>query len=191
MPRDRLDEVDDSELVAAIGRGNDVAMAEVVRRHREHLVAFARRLVGDHARAEEICQEVFVLLWERCDRFDPQRGALRTFLRAMTHGRALDVMRSDVARHRREERDGVRMSGSGHGAEEQVVARTVAATVRNALSLIPESERQAVELAYFGGLSYRAVASMLDEPEGTVKSRIRSGLARLRTVLADQDLQGS
>jgi RNA polymerase sigma-70 factor, ECF subfamily len=191
VPRDRLDEVDDSELVAAIVRGDDVAMAEVVRRHREPVVAFARRLVGDYARAEEISQEVFVRFWERSDRFDPRRGALRAFLLAMTHGRALDVVRSDVARHRREERDVVRVSSAGHDADEQVVARTVADAVRNALSLIPESERRAVELAYFGGYSYRAVASMLDEPEGTVKSRIRSGLARLRTVLAVQDLHGA
>ena len=80
--------------------------------------------------------------------------------------------------------------GSGRGADDQVAAWTVAEAVRNALALIPESERRAVELAYFGGRSYRAVASMLGEPEGTVKSRIRSGLARLRTVLADQDLLG-
>lgn len=190
MPRVRLDEVNDSELVAAIARGDDVAMAEVVRRHREPVVAFARRLVGDHARAEEICQEVFVRLWERSDRFDPQRGALRAFLLAMTHGRALDVVRSDVARRRREERDVEWVSDSGRGTDEQVVGRTVADTMRNALSLIPESERRALELAFFGGFSYRTVASMLDEPEGTVKTRIRTGLARLRALLADKDLQG-
>lgn len=190
MPRFRLDEANDSELVAAIGRGDDVAMAEVVRRHRQPVFAFAHRLVGDHARAEEICQEVFVRLWERCDRFDPQRGALGTFLLAMTHGRALDVVRSDVARRRREAREVEGVSDSGRGADEPVVARTVAETVRNALSLIPESERRALELAFFGGFSYRTVASMLDEPEGTVKTRIRTGLARLRTVLADEDLRG-
>ncbi len=150
---------------------------------------FARRLVGDHARAEEVSQDVFVRLWERSDRFDPQRGVLRAFLLALTHGRALDVVRSDVARRRREERDVARTNGSAYDAGEQVVARTVGDAVRNALSLIPEPERRAVELAYFGGHSYRTVASMLDEPEGTVKSRIRSGLARLRSALADQDLQ--
>jgi RNA polymerase sigma-70 factor (ECF subfamily) len=191
VPRDRLDEADDSELVGAIGERDGAAMAEVVRRHREPVVAFARRLVGDHSRAEEISQEVFVRLWEHPDRFDPQRGALRAFLLAMTHGRALDVVRSDVARQRREEREVVKLNASSHDAGEQIVARTVADAVRNALSLIPESERRAVELAYFGGYSYRAVASLLDEPEGTVKSRIRSGLARLRTVLADQDLEGA
>lgn len=188
MPRDRVADADDSELVLAVVCGDDVAMAEVVRRHREPVVAFARRLVGDRARAEEIGQDVFVRFWERADRFDPQRGVLRTFLLAMTHGRALDVVRSDVARHRREERDVAGVRNSGGGADDQVVARTVAEAVRKALSLIPESERGAVELAYFGGQSYRAVASILGEPEGTVKSRIRSGLARLRTVLADQNL---
>ncbi len=190
MPRERLEDVDDSELVFAVGRGDDVAMAEVVRRHREPVVAFARRVVGDHARAEEIAQEVFVRLWERADRFDPQRGVLRAFLLAIAHGRALDVVRSDVARQRREERDVVAVRGSGRGADDHVAAWTVAEAVRNALSLIPESERRAIELAYFGGHSYRAVASMLGEPEGTVKSRIRSGLARLRTILANQDLLG-
>lgn len=190
MPNDRLDEVDDSELVAAISRGDERAMAEIVRRHREPVVAFARRLVGDHARAEEVSQEVFVRLWERSDRFDPQRGALRAFLLALTHGRALDVVRSDTSRRRREERDVSRTPGSIQDADEQVVARTIADTVRQALSLIPERERRAVELAYIGGHSYRVVASMLDEPEGTVKSRIRSGLARLRTTLAAQELQG-
>ena len=189
MPGTRFDEVDDRELVAAIRNGDDSAMAEIVRRHREPVVAFARRLVGDHARAEEVSQDVFVRLWERSDRFDPQRGVLRAFLLALTHGRALDVMRSDVARRRREERDVTRTNGSAHDAGEQVVARTVGDAVRKALAMIPESERRAVELAYFGGHSYRAVASMLDEPEGTVKTRIRSGLARLRRALADQGLQ--
>jgi RNA polymerase sigma-70 factor (ECF subfamily) len=191
VSRDRLEDVDDGQLVVAIAGGDDAAMAEVVRRHREPVVAFARRLVGDHARAEEIGQEVFVRLWERADRFDPQRGVLRAFLLAMAHGRALDVVRSDVARHRREERDVVGVRSSGRGADDQVVARSVAEAVRNALSLIPESERRAVQLAYFDGQSYRAVASTLGEPEGTVKSRIRSGLARLRTALADQDLLGA
>ena len=79
MPGTRFDEVDDRELVAAIRNGDDGAMAEIVRRHREPVVAFVRRLVGDHARAEEVSQDVFVRLWERSDRFDPQRGVLRAF----------------------------------------------------------------------------------------------------------------
>lgn len=189
--RDHLDEVDDRELVIAIGLGDEAAMAEIMRRHHEPVLAFARRLLGDHARAEEVSQEVFLRLWQRSERFDPERGALRAFLLALTHGRALDFVRSDSARLRREERDVARTAGPAHEAEARVVARTVADAVRSALSQIPEPQRRALELAYFGKHSYRSVASMLDEPEGTVKGRIRSGLARLRVALAAQDLHGA
>jgi RNA polymerase sigma-70 factor (ECF subfamily) len=77
------------------------------------------------------------------------------------------------------------------GVEGEVVARTVAEAVHHALAQLPDNERRAVELAYFGGHSYRTVARMVDEPEGTVKSRIRSGLGKLRAALAAQDLQGA
>ena len=99
--------------------------------------------------------------------------------------------RADRARARREERQAVGQVHAAHGADAPVVARTVADAVRRALADLPEAERRAVELAYLGGHSYRAVATMLGEPEGTVKSRIRHGLARLRTALAAQDLQGA
>lgn len=191
LTREHLEDVDDSELVVAIGRGDEAAMAEILRRHRDPILAFARRLVGDRARAEEVSQEVFLRLWERSDRFDPQRGALRAFLLALTHGRALDVVRADTARFRREDRDATTTTGPGPGADAPIMARTVADAVHNALAQLPEAERRAVELAYFGGHSYRKVAEMLGDPEGSVKSRIRSGLARLRTALAAQDLQGA
>jgi RNA polymerase sigma-70 factor (ECF subfamily) len=185
-----LDEADDAALVAALGRRDDAAMAEIMRRHKAPVLAFARRLVGDNSRAEEVAQEVFVRLWERSSRFDVQRGTLRSFLLALTHGRALDVVRSDTARRRREE-DHDPPSSRTTEVEAQVVAQSVADAVRRALSQLPVAERQPVELAYFGGHSYRTVAAMLGEPEGTVKSRIRSGLAKLRVALAAQDLHGT
>src|SRR4051794_10407457 len=98
-----LDDADDAALVAALGAHDDAAMAEIVRRHKTPVLAFARRLVGDNGRAEEVSQDVFTRLWERSNRFDAQRGTLRSFLLALTHGRALDVIRSDTARRRREE----------------------------------------------------------------------------------------
>jgi RNA polymerase sigma-70 factor (ECF subfamily) len=189
VARQDLGEADDRELVAQITRHDEAALAEAVRRHRGSVVAFARRLVGDHERAEDIAQEVFLRLWERSDRFDTERGSLRTFLLAVTHGRALDVVRSDAARRAREERDATRTSTSAQTVDGLVVAQTVAGATRVALAQLPDAERRAVELAYLGGHSYRVVAKLLDEPEGTVKSRIRSGLARLRTALAAQDLQ--
>lgn len=190
MATQDLREVDDHELVAAITRRDEAAMAEAVRRHRGPVLAFARRLVGDGARAEEISQEVFLRLWERSARFDAQRGSLRAFLLAITHGLALDVMRSDASRRAREQRDAVRTNAPSGGVEAEVIAQSVAGAVRLALAQLPDTERRAVELAYLGGHSYRTVARMLDEPEGTVKSRIRTGLAKLRTLLAAQDLQG-
>ena len=163
-------------------------MAEAIRRHRGPVLVFARRLVGDIGRAEEISQEVFLRLWERSSRFDVQRGSLRSFLLAVTHGRALNVLRSDTARVAREKRDAVRTIPPETGVEAQVVAQTVADAVHHALAQLPHPDRNAVELAYFGGHSYRTVARMLNEPEGTVKSRIRRGLAKLREALAAQDL---
>ena len=191
MATEDLGEVDDGDLVAAITRRDEAAMVEAVRRHRAPVLAFARRLVGDTGRAEEISQEVFLRLWERSSRFDAERGSLRSFLLAVTHGRSLDVLRSDTARVAREKHDAVRTVPPETGVEAQVVAQTVADAVRQALAQLPEHDRNAVELAYFGGHSYRAVARMLDEPEGTIKSRIRRGLAKLRDLLAAQDLQGS
>jgi RNA polymerase sigma-70 factor, ECF subfamily len=185
-----LDEADDAALVAALSVHDDAAMAEIVRRHKRPVLAFARRLVGDNSRAEEVSQEVFMRLWERSHRFDAQRGSLRSFLLALTHGRALDVIRSDTARRRREEEHEAPASHAAAGVEAQVVAQSVADAMRLALSEIPEVERRAVELAYFGGHSYRTVAAMLGEPEGTIKSRIRAGLAKLRVALAAQDLHG-
>ena len=191
MATEDLGEVDDGDLVAAITRRDEAAMAEAVRRHRGPVLAFARRLVGDSGRAEEISQEVFLRLWERSSRFDAERGSLRSFLLAVTHGRALDVLRSDTARVARERRDALGTIPPETGVEAQVVALTVADAVRQALAQLPEHDRNAVEVAYMGGHSYRAVARMLNEPEGTVKSRIRRGLAKLRELLAAQELQGA
>jgi RNA polymerase sigma-70 factor (ECF subfamily) len=191
VTREGLGEVGDGELVAAMNRRDEAAMAEVVRRHRDPVLAFARRLVGDSSRAEEIAQEVFLRLWERSATFDTTRGTLRAFLLAITHGRALYVVRSDVARRGREERDAVRTPVAEHAVESTVVARTVAEAVRAALSRLPETERRAVELAYYEGHSYRTVARILGEPEGTTKTRIRSGLARLRAALAAEELHGA
>lgn len=176
------------DLVARLHDRDDAAMTEIMRRHRRPVLAFARRLVGDQARAEEVTQDVFVRLWEKCDRFDVRSGTLRSFLLAITHGRSIDLQRSDLARRRREERDARQRPRSVPDVQGRIVEQSTATALRAALGGLPEVERAAVELAYFGGHSYRRVAAMLGEPEGTVKSRIRSGLARLRIALAEQDL---
>lgn len=175
----------DAALVVAIGRWHDDAMAEVFRRHGGAVFALAKRVLGDTGRAEEVVQEVFVRLWNQPERFDPERGSLRSFLLAQTHGRAVDMLRSDTARRAREEREARVTAESGYDLEREVWDLAVADRVRDAVMSLPEDERRAIELAYFRGRTYREVAVELGAPEGTVKSRIRSGLKRMRSALAD------
>jgi RNA polymerase sigma-70 factor (ECF subfamily) len=171
----------DTALVVAIARRNERAMEELCRRHAGQLTALARRVLRDDQRAADVVQDVLMRLWERPERFDPERGALRSFLLADVHGRSVDLVRAEQSRRRREERDHVeRLRDEPPSTEEEVVVRELSAEVRSALAVLTDDERRAVELAYYGGHSYRDVAVILGEAEGTVKSRIRSGLTKLR-----------
>jgi RNA polymerase sigma-70 factor (ECF subfamily) len=178
-------ELTDAGLVVAVSRYHQDALAEAYRRHGGAVYGLAQRLLNDDTLAEEIVQEVFLRLWNRPEQFDPGRGALRSFLLAQCHGRSVDLLRSEQARRRREERDVRRTAEAGYDLEHEVWDLAVAERMRDALSGLPDGERRAIELAYYGGHSYREVAELLDEPEGTIKSRIRSGLRRLRDSLLD------
>jgi RNA polymerase sigma-70 factor (ECF subfamily) len=181
-----LQDTSDAGLVVAIGRFREEALAEAYRRHAGAVFALARRVLNDATAAEEVLQEVFIRLWNAPDKFDPERGSLRSYLLAQAHGRSVDQLRSETARRRREERDAQHTAESGYDLEHEVWDLAVADRVKAAVSELPAEERRAIELAYFGGHTYREVAQLLGNPEGTVKSRIRSGLRRLRTGLADE-----
>jgi RNA polymerase sigma-70 factor (ECF subfamily) len=185
MTRDDLTEVSDAVLVIAISRYQEQALAEAYRRHAGAVFGLARRLLANATLAEEIVQEVFLRLWNQPERFDPDRGSLRSFLLAQTHGRAVDFLRSETSRRAREERDAVRTAEAGYDLELEVVDLTVAERVKEAIATLAEGERRAIELAYLGGHTYREVAELLDQPEGTVKSRIRAGLKKMRQELVD------
>jgi RNA polymerase sigma-70 factor, ECF subfamily len=182
MQRD-LSDASDAALVVAIGRFQQEALAEAYRRHAGAVFGLSQRLLSDRARAEEIVQEVFVRLWNEPSRFDPERGSLRSFLLANAHGRSVDLVRSDVSRRKREERDAYETADAGYDVSLEVWDLALASHVKTAMAALTDDERRAIELAYFGGLTYREVAGELDQPEGTVKSRIRSGLKRLRGEL--------
>ena len=185
MPREPLRDASDAVLVIAVSRYQEEALAEAYRRHAGAVYGLARRLLANPPMAEEVVQEVFLRLWNQPDRFDPQRGSLRSYLLAQCHGRSVDLLRSETSRRGREERDSRRTAEAGYDLEHEVVDLNVAEGVRAAMAQLAEGERRAIELAYLGGHTYREVARLLDEPEGTVKSRIRSGLKKLRVELID------
>lgn len=181
--RPPLAELGDAQLVVGVARADDQALAELYRRHGRSVYGLARRLLGDGTEAEDVTQEVFVHLWEHPERFDPARGSLRTYLLTRTHSRAVDAVRSRAARLRREERDARSAPVALADVEREAWDLLLAERMSKAVAALPTSERAAIELAYFDGHTYREVAALLSEPEGTVKSRIRKGLQRLRTVL--------
>ncbi|MGO9343836.1 MAG: sigma-70 family RNA polymerase sigma factor [Acidimicrobiales bacterium] len=181
-----LGSASDPALVVLIGRWHQEALAEVYRRHGSAVYGLARRVVGSNTLAEEVTQDVFVDLWRRPERFDPERGALRTFLLTRAHGRAVDIIRSEAARSAREEKSVRETVASGYDLDRYAWDLAVADRVKIAVESLPGEERRAIEMAYFDGRTYREVAAMLGEPEGTIKSRIRSGLRRLRESLSAQ-----
>lgn len=191
MTQPPLQQMSDAALVVAVGRWRSDALAEAYRRHAGAVYALARRVLGDNTGAEEVVQEVFLRLWNAPEKFDADRGSLRSFLLAQAHGRSVDLLRSDSSRRRREDRESRETAERGYDLEHHVWDLAVADKVKAAVSGLPVDERRAIQLAYFGGHTYREVAVMLDAPEGTVKSRIRTGLRRMRETLADAGIGGA
>jgi len=186
-----IESASDAALVVSIARMHERALAEAYRRHGGAVYALARRVLASPTLAEEVTQEVFVELWHAPERFDPGRGALRTYLMTKAHGRAVDMLRSETARRRREERTAQETASSGYDIEHQAWDLAIAEQVKEAVKGLPVDERRAIEMAYFDGHTYREVATLLGQPEGTVKSRIRSGLRRLRSALAQHGVEAA
>jgi RNA polymerase sigma-70 factor (ECF subfamily) len=178
----------DTNLVLAVARYEQQALTEVYRRHGGAVLALSTKILGSRALAEEVTQEIFIKLWNDPGRFDPERGSLRSFLLSGAHSRSIDLIRSESARRVREERDARQMLSPPNDLDREIMELTTSEYVRQALDDIHPREREAIELAYYRGLTYKEVAVVLDEPEGTIKSRIRAGLKHLGALLVEVEL---
>lgn len=161
--------------------------------HHRSVFATALRVVGDHALAGDVTQDVFLRLWRRPGAFDPERADLGTYLRLIARSRSIDLIREGQSRARTADRFKVVAAEEAPRVEDRpefVVERDDdRATVRAALGELPESQREALVLAYWGGLTAEEVAARVDIPLGTAKSRIRLGLTKLRAGMSDSRAQ--
>ncbi|NUO97023.1 MAG: sigma-70 family RNA polymerase sigma factor [Nonomuraea sp.] len=178
---------DDRLLHQRVVGGDESALGEVYDRLSALIFGLSLRVTRDRVIAEDITQEVFLVFWERPLAYDPERGTLRAWLATIAHRRAVDHVRAEERRKvsalgpRLFEREPARL-------EDAVLAADEAKRVRQAVTSLPDALRQAVELAYYGGRTYRQVGEELGVPEGTAKSRIRLALRRLADALAEEEV---
>lgn len=172
-----------AELVGRVATGDREAFGELYDLVAPRVHAVSLRVVRDPAMAEEVTQEVMVELWRTAPRFRAEKGSVTAWAATVAHRRAVDRVRSTQSARDRDQRDhDARVAPGVHHDEvaEQVEGRLEREQVGAALDSLSPAQREAIELAYFGGCTYREVAADLGVPEGTVKTRIRDGLARLR-----------
>jgi RNA polymerase sigma-70 factor (ECF subfamily) len=171
-------------LLVATAAGDEAAFTDLVRAVRPRVIRAAERIVRDPAMAEEVAQEVLTEVWQKADRFDPERGSVAAWVATLARRRAVDRVRSEQAGRDRDDRVARRSQEPEHDVvAEEVELRLEHWQVRRALAELSDRQREAVELAYFAGHTYRDVARVLGIPEGTAKSRLRDGLLRLRESL--------
>lgn len=174
-----------ARLLRRCARGDEVAFGEFYDATSSRAWGMALRVVRDRAQAEEVLQEAYLQAWRQASRFDPSRGSAGAWLLTIVHRSAVDRVRSAEASSRREQTyvDRGHVASESDTTSSTVEASVEAHRVRTALSGLTELQRQAVELAYWGGYTHTEVAGILDVPVGTAKTRIRDGLIRLRDTL--------
>jgi RNA polymerase sigma-70 factor (ECF subfamily) len=166
-----------------VGCGDESAFASLYDTVAPIVHGVVLRVLRDPAQSEEVTQEVMVELWRLAPRYDPSKGSPRAWATTVAHRRAVDRVRAEQARRDRTERIAARARDDRDIVVDEVETTLESARVRRALAHLTELQREAIELAYYGGHSYRDVAVLLDVAEGTVKTRIRDGMIRLRDEL--------
>jgi RNA polymerase sigma-70 factor (ECF subfamily) len=183
MPAERARSLDQGEVVGRLRAGDPVALAQIIDLHGGAVHRVARSVLADAHVVEEVAQDVFLELWRRPDRFQSGRGSLRTYLVAVTRNKAIDRLRSHYARSRMTEsvlEIAQRSPRQTADTQEEFATREM---ILAAIGMLPLEQRQALLLAYYGGRTYREVATELDVPEGTIKTRLRQALSALRRSL--------
>jgi RNA polymerase sigma-70 factor (ECF subfamily) len=173
------------DLLARSSRGDETAFAEVYDATSPRLYGLVLRVVRDPAQAEEVTQEVYLEIWRQSARYRPEAGNALSWMLTIAHRRAVDRVRSASAGARRDIAYEARQPTTlaGDSTAELAAASLEAGRVRRALAALTSAQREAIELAYYGGYTHAEVASMLNLPVGTAKTRIRDGLIRLRDAM--------
>lgn len=172
------------DLLERVAGGDQLAFSELYDQISPRVFGLIKRLLRDHSQSEEVTQEVFLEIWQTATRFDPNKGAAATWILTMAHRRAVDRVRSSQSSRDRDVRIGIRDYNPDYdNVAETIEVRIEHERVEKAMSRLTELQRQAVSLAYYGGLSHSEVAAKLSVPIGTVKTRLRDGMIRLRDEL--------
>jgi len=182
-----LRDLADEELMQLVRRGRAEAFEVVYDRHADAAFSLAYRMCGQRGLAEDVVQESMLALWRSGARYDRERGSVRTWILGIVHHRAIDALRRTAVRDRgRVQEEGVQERlAAPDRTDLEVARRQEAREVRDALQQLPDEQSRVIELAYFGGLTHVQIASMLDIPVGTIKGRMRLGLAKMRMALGD------
>ncbi len=187
--REELVALSDARLAAALAAGDIDAMDVLFSRYSGLAYALALRILGDPARAEDAVQDAFVRLWKRVSTFDVARGSLRTWLLTVVRNCAIDILRgSQREREELELHVELRAEGEGSNPWREVARSLERQAVRDALGALPREQRQAIELAFYGGYSHQEIARIVSIPEGTVKGRIRLAMEKLCSYLQGRGL---
>jgi RNA polymerase sigma-70 factor (ECF subfamily) len=182
-----LAHLSDEALVALAARSEQSALAELYDRYGRPAYGLALRVLRDEALAEDAVQDAFLAVWHTAARFVPEKGKASTWILTLVHRRAVDVVRREQ-RRRADSLEQAPEPGAG-AVDEEAWLRLQRERVQAALRRLPDQQREALELAYYGGFTQSELADRLGQPLGTIKSRMFNGLVRLRELLGDTDLE--
>jgi RNA polymerase sigma-70 factor, ECF subfamily len=177
----------DEALLELVARSDDAALAELYDRYSRQAYGLALRIIRDEALAQDAVQEAFLAVWRTADRYLGERARASTWLLTIVHRRSVDVVRREERRRGEVLED--RHGPSGDATDAKVDLRERRIAVQRVLKKLPDDQRQALELAYYGGLTQSELAERLGVPIGTIKSRMFAGLSRLRDLLAEAGLE--